>query len=45
MGVSLECVTADFSQFFSQTAKFGFWVAGWGLVINVKFFRDFFQIP
>ena len=42
IGVSLDCFTADFSNFLAYLWKFGFF--GWGLAINSKLFRDFLEI-
>ena len=34
MCFTMDCFTADFSQFLAQMSKFAFWVVGWVLAIN-----------
>ena len=44
MGFSVECLTADFLQFFAKkTSKFGFRADGWVLTVKPKYFRDFLE--
>ena len=45
IGVLFEMfISRFFGNFLAQLPNFGFWVAGWGLAINSKLFKDFLEI-
>lgn len=44
IGVPLECLIADFSNFLAKLSEFGIWVTRWRLAIRCKLFRGFLDI-